>query len=295
MTPFEFGYNLSKQAAHVEQGGPVSRFTANTLGRVLGLPTLLMTGRALHDPSIKGRPEGHKAVADAMTEAEPDALKDTVLRLGGTNLVDDLIWKKERGQDLPWYSQVGGRVWHNPRTTVLGKLVGTVGAPLGSLLTPLTRGSHYNPEADSAAIYADEPAISSHELGHAIDFNKVGPTTQQTGLARFGRALGRDAYRAAYLPVLNLYHEAEANRHSRDALERGMADDPKQLQQLTEDRNRILPAGYGSYIGSAANTLAGGALPFAPLAGMLGGKAYGAALNDAAHASRQKPHPAPAT
>lgn len=299
MTPFEFGQYYAKHAAAVERGGQVSSITADTLGRVLGLPSLLLTTRALHNSAVKGRDTKHKDIADAMSRAEPDALKDTVVRLNGTNLVDDLLWKKERdGQDLPWYKQVGGRVWHNPRTGPLGKLLGTVSTPIASLMTSLTRGSHYNPEADSAAIFADEPAITSHELGHAIDFNSLVPR-ESKGLRRFGRQLARDAYRMTYIPILNLFHENEANRHSYNALRKGLADNPEAFDKIERDRNSVLPAGYGSYIGQAVNTAYGGMLPVAPLVGAVLGKSWGRTLNslrDVEDAQRQKANmPVPAT
>lgn len=262
----------AKLAMDTELGGPISRFTASTLGRVGGLPSLIMSGRALHNPqATPERIQSHTDTANMFAKARPDQLKDTVLRLGGTNIVDDLVWKKERhGEDLPWYKQIGGRVWNNPRTSLIGKLLGTVGTPISNVMSSLTRGSHYNPHTDTAVQFMDEPSVTEHELGHAIDFNQVtGKKPAKSMLGRFGQRLGRDAYGLAYsIPPVKLWHEGKANIESNEALEEGLADKPDELADRKARRWETLPAGYGSYIGNVAG-------PQFALPGMIAGKAVG--------------------
>jgi hypothetical protein len=265
-----------KLAVEVVPGGLPSRLTSLTLGRLYprNLLNLILTGRAYHNASAKDRPEKHQAIAKAMEAAAPDQLNDTVVRLEGTDLIDDMLWKKRHGDQDPgrWYNRIGGRIMQNPRTSLLGKGFGMVGAIPSSLLTNLTRSSHYNPAADAASIYGDEPAVTTHELGHAIDFNDQ--SGKNPGLV--GK-LTRDGYDALYtfVPPLRLFHEGQANLKSRSALDQGLKDKPDDLHNILVRRDRVLPAGYGSYVGGLVPPLLG-ANPMA-LTGLVAGKAMGIA------------------
>jgi hypothetical protein len=241
---------------------------------------LILTSRAYHDANKGKRPEMHKKLVEAMTKAEPEKLKDTVVRLEGTNWKDDYLWKKERGEKLPWFERIGGRVWHNPKTHFLQKLLSTAGSPVTTPLVNLLRASHYNPAADAAAVYGDEPAVTTHETGHAIDFNtpKIHTPKDPNNPGSINR-LGNLGYQAAYsIPVAALVHEARANMRSQAALRSGLADDKKTYDEIMARRARVLPTGYGSYVGGAAASLISPSLsaPMA-LAGMAGGKIYGMA------------------
>lgn len=259
---------LYKEALDVEPGGLPSRLVASTLGRIGGLPNLILTGRALHNPQYGDRPKAHKETADLMQSVRPEALKDTVLRLGGTNLIDDLVWKKERGESLPWYKQIGGRVMHNPRTSILGKMIGIPRSLIAAGVTPLVRGSHYNPESDVAVNYMDEQPVTEHELGHAIDFNTIaGQPSTKKGLKGFGErqvtGLGRDLYGMSYgIPAATLWHEGAANVRSSNALQEALKNKPEEWRKRQIRRWETLPAGYGAYVAGAldptgASSLAG--------------------------------------
>lgn len=277
-----------KSSLVVEEGDPVSRVAASTLGRLnpSSLASLLLTANAYSDPSRNlrfGRDEKkikeHKHTASLLEKYDPDALKNTLLRLGGTNIIDDIFYKKNRGENLPWYKRIGGRVWHNPKTSIFGKLLGTVGVPLQSITTPLFRSSNYNPFSDVATVYQNEPAIVEHELGHALDFNKLygirpGESKNKTFLNRISQELKgglRDAYLSAYayLPVTRLLHEAQANIESQKALNFSLKDDPDELKKRTLRRLQVLPAGYGSYVGGLIP------VPFGDLIGAGTGKLVG--------------------
>jgi hypothetical protein len=272
---YEASFTRTKAAAATEIGGPVSRATASTLGRVLGLPNLIASGRALHNPQgTPHRVEKHKQVVDQFSQAAPGALANTLVRLGGTDIIDDAVWKKERdGEDLPWTQQLGGRVWQNPRTGPIGKVVGTATAPITNLLASLTRSSHYSPETDTAVQFMDEPAMLEHELGHAIDFNTLtndkGEVPQAFG-DRLAAGTARDLYGLLYraLPPARLYHEYQANAKSQEVLDKTLKDKPQELHDRTKRRWETLGAGYGSYVGGAVH-------PFAAIPGMLAGKAVG--------------------
>lgn len=279
-----------KRAVHVEEGGPISRVTASTLGRAnpLSLLNLIMSRHAYSDPSrtlgFRRDPErekAHRRSAELLDKAYPEELKDTVLRLGGTNIVDDLIWKKERGESLPWYKKIGGRIWHNPQTSLLGKMVGTAYTPLTHLATTLMRASHYNMPSDAAVNFANEPAFTEHELGHAVDNNNLyglKPGRRKGFRGRIdqeGRGLARDLYMlSSAMPGLQLLPEARANQLSHDALKSTLGEDSPEYREKAIRRSQVLPAAYGSYIG--------GNLPVlglaTPVAGMLGGKALGMSM-----------------
>lgn len=285
-----------KQAISVEEGGPVGRFTASTLGRINpnSLVSLILSRNAYHDPSrnfegtfLKKRFKRHERTARLLEKYDPEALKNTVLRLGGTDIVDDIIYAKERGEKLPWYRRIGGRVWHNPRTSIAGKLLGTVTVPIGSSLSNVTRGSNYNPFSDVATVYQHEDPIVEHELGHALDFNRVYGIRpgDEVNLSWFKSPRGtlkrvkqelkgavRDAYMGAYayVPYFNLLPEAQANIESQKALNYALANNPEELAKRNARRLEVLPSGYGSYVGAAFPVVG-------PLTGIVAGKALGLA------------------
>lgn len=256
-----------KKAVDVVAGGLPSRLTSLSVGRVLGLPNLILSGRALHSANKADRPDKHRALAKAMESAAPDQLNDTVVRLEGTDLIDDLLWKKRHGTQDPgrWYDRIGGRIWQNPRTSLIGKGIGTLGAIPNALLANLGRSSHYNQYSDAASIYGDEPAVTTHELGHAIDFNDKGGKNPD-----LKRQLLRDGYGLLYaaVPPARLWHEGQANIKSRAALDAGLKDKPDELHNILVRRDRVLPAGYGSYVGDVIPGVG-------PLPGALAGKALG--------------------
>ena len=281
---------LTKEALDVDTGDPVSRWLAATVGRAnpLALPALIATGRAYHSPHTKGRLKKHEAAARALEAGSGEALEDTVLRVGGGDLIDDIIWKKERGKDLPWYKQLGGRALHNPRTSILGKLL-AYPTSLGSYIAgSLVRAPHYNPYTDAAHNFFDEPSVTDHELGHAIDMNTMSGFLEEDQdpkdfgfMRRQGAGLAHDIYGVGYgIPFANLYYEAQANIRSRKALVKAwkkLGKDPEELYRRIARRAETLPAAYGSYL--AGNFLA----PLGPI-GLLGamgaGKAYGLTMGD---------------
>jgi len=270
--------HTEKRALTVERGAPIGRFSANTLGRLnpFSLLNLILTSKAYHDPGkTPERREQHEETARLLEQYRPKALGNTELRLGGPNIIDDILWKKEApGQPLPWYKQLGGRVLHNPRTGPLGKVLGYPASVLNAMISPLFRASGYSPWTDTAEIYAHDNPITEHELGHAIDFNTfTNPTGKVPGfLGRQAHGTARDLYMGAYmgLPPARLWHEAQANRRSFLALRKALKENPEELRQRMIRRSQVLPAGYGSYVGGAIPTSG-----MEPLLGMIVGKNLG--------------------
>lgn len=283
---------LAKQAVHVEEGGPVSRFTASTVGRLNpnSIPALLMSGRTYVDPSrtaifIKDEDKikKHREEAEGIAKYDPEALKDTVVRLGGTNVIDDLLWKKNRGEDDPWHKRIGGRVFQNKKTGLISKVLGVPNTLVSSAIMPLLRGSHYNPYSDAIAEFSDEPAILQHELGHALDFNRlygIRPGSKDDGLLkRQLKGLARDLYGLSYFGVPGgfLLHEARANQLSHAALKKHLGANSPEYREAVKRRWEVLPVGYGSYLAGAAAPFTAGAIN--PVVGMAIGKGVGRVMS----------------
>jgi hypothetical protein len=280
---------MEKGALDVVKGGVPSSMAAATLGRAnpATLLNLMLSRRAYHSPHTKGRLTKHKQIAEDIEAGSGDALSNTVIRLGGGDMIDDMLWKKERGgEKLPWYKQLGGRVAHNPRTGPFSKLVGYPASFINSLSAPIARSDHYMPVTDAASIFMDEPAVTSHEVGHAVDFNTLGDENEETGeweakgkipksfLGRQGKGTLRDLYMGSRaIPGMPLWQEAQANIKSRKALVKSLKDNPERLREIIERRTEVLPAGYGSYAGGIAGGLLGG--PAGGAVGALGGMAAG--------------------
>ena len=275
---------IVKQALEIDIGGAPSRYTASTLGRLnpSNLPQLIMTGKAYDSPHTKGKDKKHRRTAEDLERGSGNALSDTILRLGGGDVIDDVLWKKERGEKLPWYKQLGGRVLQNPRTSLLGKAIGLPSTALQSAILPLFRMTSYNPYSDAAVNYTDDPVLTQHELGHAIDFNTLTDAkgdTSKSWIGRQGEGALRDLYTAVYsLPFVKLWHEAQANVESRKALVKAWEEDPdksvSELREVLKRRAEVLPAGYGSYIGDSITPVWGG------LPGLVAGKVYGLATSE---------------
>ena len=231
--------NAFEKGAELEIGRASwpERFLTNTVGRVgsilSGAP--IITTDMLRDPTYGDREKEHIRTAKLMESVRPDQLGDVKLRLGGTNVFDDLK-----------------RVWTNKRTGPLGKVLGTIGTPVGALQTMLLRGPHYNPYSNTVIQTSNSRPITEHELGHAIDFNEVvGKKPASNWLLRQLQGTGRDLYGMAYnIPYVNLWHEAQANRKSRKALEDALKNNPHELEQRKIDRTRVLPAAYSTYVTS---------------------------------------------
>lgn len=243
-----------KAAAEVVNGGPISSGVANTVGHVGSLLNLgfLMTPDVHGDPR-KNR-KAHEERVRQFEEVRPQELGDVKVRLGGTDLGDDLK-----------------RVFTNQRTGPIGKVLGTLSAPIAALTTPLTRGSHYNPHSNTVVQYADSLPITEHELGHAIDFNKT--PVPKGFLARQWAGTKRDAYGLLYAnPLLRLWHEGKANTESASALQDALKHRPDELAEARHERWKTLPVGYGSYVGNAAKSIG---LPGSTALGMFAGKGVG--------------------
>ena len=288
---------LDKWALDVTRGGLVSRALASTIGHAGGFPMLSIMSRRSHvnptqwegvdgdwltsNISVKDtRAQKLTELAKSMEKTNPEELKDHRVYLGGGDFF----------RELP-------RIFTNPRTSIAGKALGTLTHPINTLLPALTRGSMYNPFTNSTYLMGDKPSVLTHELGHAIDFNsgKVPQYSDKedpaaTWLKRQGSGLKHDLYAAGrgvpFVGSLHALHQEErANTLSEDNLRKTFKHNPEALNKILDERQRVLPAGMGSYMGNAAlaAALASGLSPMLgpagymipPVAGMLAGKAWG--------------------
>lgn len=281
-----------KTAIEVTRGGIGSRALASTLGHVGGFPMMTMLSLKSHvnptnwqgasgsvlDSQISPtdtRANKHKQLAEAMAQVNPQELKDTRVYLGGPNLIEEYK-----------------RLYKNPRSSVLGKIHAGLTLPITAGMVNFSRGSAYHPTTDSVYLMGDKPGVLSHELGHALDFNrfkvpdaKPGDSGFRTWMRRQGRGLSRDLYAVSRaLPIvgglLAVPQETAANALSLKNIQEAYKDNPEALNKLLADRQKVLPGGMGSYIGgAAAGVIDPTGLLQAPAAigGALAGKAYGMA------------------
>lgn len=275
-SPAQFGARV-KAAIEVERGGLGARALASTVGHLGGLSAglpILGLNQHVNPVQWKGkndswlttniaeddaRAQELAAISKQLQKVRKQELGDHRVMLGGTNML----------RDIP-------RILTNKRTSLLGKGLGLASYPMTALTMNMMRGSHYNPLTDTSYIYGNSPAVLTHELGHAIDFNAT-PVSKEKGikgwLSRQGSGLNREAYMLARgLAPIMLLQEAAANMDSEDALRKAYKNDPKKLNQILSERQRELPAGFGSYLGGLASGVAG---PLGPLIGMTAGKVYG--------------------
>ena len=267
-----------KQAVSVERGDLASRLLAGSLGQVgntLGLVGPVAAGARSYKSPVKGR-DDHEESAELMDEALPEALGDTKLRLGGSDFIDDAIWKSEGDESLPWYKQIGGRIGQNPRTSILGKLLGYGMSPIRSLVGPSLRTPFYDGAADVVNQQWDDPAMTRQLLGMAADKNKItspggSGEVSDSMIGRQIRGLGRDAYSmATAAPLMNLIPTARGAGEVNKAIEKGLPGDENAAKrdELNIEKNKTIPAVVGATAGTPLH------LP-GVLAGLLGGKAYG--------------------
>jgi hypothetical protein len=210
-------YAWDKSALSIREEDPLyMRPVSGILGRAFSpLTALTMLTAAPLEPGPEKRDVENIVAA---LKGDKD-LENTVLNLNDVHPLENL-----------------GRVWSNPKTSLLTKLWGTAASPLSDAYMALTRGDHYNPFADSATVFTNEPGIVAHELGHAQDFN----SGDYPGIYTFARTM----------PVIGNfvtpYQEYEASNRAMKTLAKTKDLSDKHL----EHAGSLLSAGYGSYIGS---------------------------------------------
>jgi len=137
-------------------------------------------------------------------------------------------------------------------------MLGTAMMPVTAVTAALNRADHYDPYANRVVLYNADPAILSHELGHAKDFN----TTSEP----ISYALARGV-----IPGVGLYQEGTASLHAlkdmADSTDLDSADTTTTqaaVDELTR-ASRVLGGGMGSYIGAGVGSLVGRASPAADI------------------------------
>jgi hypothetical protein len=240
---------MYKQALTYGKADPLSQLSSDTIGRLanLGLLPLILGGtKPFYTPEEKK----HKEISEAISNAEPDALSTTKLRLGAPNFIDDVLYAEDPTGKAPIHHRFGGRILQNPRTSLLMKALGYPAYPFYYATSSITRSPHYFPLTDVAHNPWDMPAVTGHELGHAIDFNTVVDEKGKVPegfVNRQAQNVLRDLYGiSSNIPYVNLYHEAMANEKSDLALRKGL--NKKKYLKNIEERNDSLPAAYSTYV-----------------------------------------------
>jgi len=221
---------LVKEALEVLDKDPwYKRPVSSTIGRIMDPLTALIVGSGR---SLWGTEEGLDAgmdisdIADVVNKyKKKKELEDTAISLGSSAPLTKLK-----------------RIWGSKRNSLLAKLFGTIFLPVNEVTSALTRADHYDPLADLAVIYHNEPAIVEHELGHAIDFK------QTDNPLLYSLATNN--------PIGSLYTEMEAtNRALRNKILKSM--EKKKKGKLTKEdidsirrQARKLTGAYGTYVGN---------------------------------------------
>lgn len=240
-----------------------------TFGRIMGLPMGLIAPRMLRDPfdvytGVRRKPGInkndtrallYKKLFDKMREANPDELSTVHVALGGIGPL-----------------AAARRVLASKRLSTLAKTVGTPLSALMALQGAGMRSSMYDPFSDTVNLYSDNPAVLTHELGHAIDFNAKTPKwllksdSKKRGLIqrikREVSAFPRTAYLAvgalnSRIPIIgplvkNLYMEGAANTASLVNISEAFKDNPRALKHLKRMRTRSLFPAYSTYVTQTA-------------------------------------------
>lgn len=200
--------------------------------------SLLVGQEKAHNFYGVSNPENEKKIQRAvamMKKKYPDRLKNVTIRHGGGNLVEDYK-----------------NIWNNKKTFLPQKLLDSIVHPLVYAQTNISRADHYNPATNTANIWNKVPAISMHELGHAVDFNKKKDLNSKLYNASFeltGRGLQN--LKIPGLRELNpmtQWAETQANKNVFKAT-------PKE-EDKSELRRRLWPA-RGTYVGGALGAAAG--------------------------------------
>ena len=203
----------------------------------------------------------YKKLMAAMLKENPNQLNDVRVNLGGPRYIHDIR-----------------RALTNSRTFPLLRPLYALTTPVTDFVTNIARSDHYNPLNNTVTLYSDNPAIMSHELGHAIDINSWGlggardkekESKQKvlrrafTKLMRHIKNLPRDAYSVGkgifsnpaseyFNPVLGkgltLWQEAMANTRSFLNIRKALKKNPEALKNLYILRNKALPAAYSTYL-----------------------------------------------
>ena len=132
--------------------------------------------------------------------------------------LDDIV--VESAPSFKGFGRYALRGLTNKRTSPVGKTLSLLQAPVTYPLAHFTRMPSYHPLQDVVMAPWDNLGVTSHELGHAINFNNAYKPPGFTPSALAGNAaskLKRDAYALAY-QFLPIYHEAKAWEEAKEAL-----------------------------------------------------------------------------
>lgn len=225
---------MFKKAFRIEEPGKdilsqLDYGIASTVGRAKALPSALIVGQEKAWQDLKGPDK--KVLQKELAHLKKDPrLKDVIVRLNHTNLIDDLkrIWSDKEAVN-------------NPFKSVPLKLINSVMHTTTAPFVSMRRMDHYNPITNTVGLYSGIPEVAHHELGHARDFNN---NPFSTPLRTFASNMEQRFLPFQAGPVTQ-FLESAANHEA----EKGYKGD------MREFRRRLWPA-RGTYWGVGLGTAA---------------------------------------
>ena len=155
----------------------------------------------------------------------------------------------------------------NKRTTVPGKALATLIAPLSYGKAHFGRSPSYHPLTDTIVSPWNNLGVAAHEVGHAIDFNDGYVPSEEGLLSNLMSKAKRDAYLLAY-PYLPIAHEIRAWEAAKKALKDSYKHEDSELS--TKEKKKLNKQ-FARAKDPALSTYAVGTLArYRPGAGILG-------------------------
>lgn len=199
----------------VEYGRPNA--VVDGIGWVTGIPEKIL----LWDRRAENHAVSEGTVNVVQQYLHDNSLTDVKVRVNQYAPVDEWRRLRENSNVHPAWRYTVGAITTLGYTLLPGRLFG---------------GDNYNPFTNTVSLYSDIPSVGVHESAYALD----NAMRRNRGLYGFTQQLDG----------INVWHEARASRLAHAWIGSG-----EQPRWLVSEGDRILPALYGSRVGSSLGSL----------------------------------------
>jgi hypothetical protein len=202
-----FGQSVKKALDVYDKEPAIFRPISATIGKLLSMPTMNSLGIANETASLEN--SDIKAYLNAVKDHS--ALKNVGVYLGSERLLNKLY-----------------RTWKNPKYGFGSKIMNTLNFPLRSFSVAALGADHYDPSSDTVTLFHSDPAILSHEVGHAMDFSTAKDT-----------ALASKLYQKSPLNQEYLASNMAINALTKQMLNKSKDISQKELQKLKDNAMKL--------------------------------------------------------